>query len=116
MNKLEMVEIHVIGDQNGESVTAMGKQAQLLLEDLTKQHKRRLILDDLSQMGRTDTPARQMVSKLARSLDYDKTAMVGPNNTLMKQGTRLLLTAIGLGRKIRYFVDRETAIRWLQAP
>ncbi len=114
LNDDNIVEIHVVGDQTHQSVMAMGDIIIVLLDDLKKQQKRLLVLDDVTQMGNTDTAVRQAVSQLARTMGYEKVAMLGPNNPLMKHGTRLLLMAIGMGKKIKYFVEREAAIKWLQ--
>ena len=113
INSDDIVEIHVVGDQNRQSVMVMGDQAKLLLKQLTERNKPALILDDITQMKRTDTPARQTVSELARSLPYKKVAMVGQDNPLMRVGTQLLIQAIGMGSKIKFFVNRDKAMKWL---
>lgn len=113
INDSNVIEIHVVGDQTASSVEAMGKQAEALLAELADKQLPGLILDDITQMGRTDTPARQTVSHLARSLPFARTAMIGDGGVTMKYGTQLLLQAIGMGSKIKYFEDREAALRWL---
>ena len=92
----------------------MGEAIREQLYKLDEQRLPALILDDLTRMGKTDTAARQTVSQLARSLPYQKAAMVGAGGPLMKYGTALLLQAIGMGRKIKYFEDRGQAIAWLK--
>jgi len=92
----------------------MGVELQALLDELQAQNKPLLVLDNLMQMTDTDTAARRTVSELARSLHYDKVAMLGPDKPLMLYGTQLLLQAIGMGKKIKYFVDAEAANAWLK--
>jgi hypothetical protein len=108
-----ILEIHVIGDQTYQSVMDMGAETDRLLKVLAEQHKPGLILDDLTQMGLTDTAARQAVSKLARTLPFRKVAMLSKGGPLMRYGTKLLLQAIGMGAKIKYFEDHDAALRWL---
>lgn len=105
-----LVEIQVIGNQTQESVRAMGAKAKALLGS---DEAKPLILDDITQMGITDLPARQEVSNLAKTLPFQKTAMVGNGSIAMRYGTNLMLGAIGMGRKIRYFESRDKAIAWL---
>jgi hypothetical protein len=111
----DIIEVQVVGDQTYDSVMAMGKEVQEALETMSTAGQPGLILDDLIQIGLTDTPARQAVSQLARSLKYKKIAMVAQPSILMRYGTKLLLQAIGMGRKIKYFESREAALRWLKA-
>ena len=113
INDDDILEVRVIGDQTYASVMDMGTEVSRLLEELAKQQKPGLILDDLTEMGNTDTAARQAVNQLARSLKYKKVAMVASGSPLMRYGTKLLLEAIGMGKKIQYFEDRDKAYRWL---
>ena len=110
----DIIEVQVVGDQTYDSVMAMGKEVQEALETMSATGQPGLILDNLTQMGLTDTPARQAVSQLARSLKYKKVAMVTQPSILMRYGTKLLLQAIGMGSKIKYFESREAALRWLK--
>gem|GEM_PF-1434520 len=114
LNNDDIIEIHVVGPQTQTSVQAMGVELQALLDELQAQNKPLLVLDNLMQMTDTDTAARRTVSELARSLHYDKVAMLGPDKPLMLYGTQLLLQAIGMGKKIKYFVDAEAANAWLK--
>lgn len=109
-----IVEVQVIGDQTYDSVMAMGKEVEGVLETLAAHGQPGLVLDDLTQIGLTDTPARQAVKQLAQSLNFKKVAMVAQPSVLMRYGTKLLLQAIGMGGKIKYFESREAALRWLK--
>ena len=64
-------------------------------------------------MGHTNIPARQLVAELAKTLEFDRVAMIGDGSTLMRVGTNLMLTAIGKGSSIRYFDTRDQAVAWL---
>src|SRR5579859_1234361 len=101
INSEDIIEIRVVGNQTGESVQAMGKEAAEALATLKSHGKPGLILDDLTKMGQTDTAARQMVSKLSKSLPFKKVAMLGQSTVLMRVGTKLLLQAIGMSSKIK---------------
>lgn len=115
INDDDIIEIFVIGDQTRDSILPMGNETRACLEKLAAEQKPGLILDDLTQLGQTDIPARQAVSDLAKTLPFKKVAMVGQPNLLMRYGTKLLLQAIGMGNKIKYFENRDEAIRWLKS-
>lgn len=110
INPEGMVEIQVVGDQTQESVQAMGAKAKALLDS---GEAKPLVLDDITQMGQTDLLARQEVSNLAKTLPFEKTAMVGNGSIAMRYGTNLMLGAIGMGSKMRYFESRDKAVAWL---
>lgn len=114
LNLDDIVEITVVGSQTQESVTAMGDAARTYLQDLSSRGQPCLVLDDITQLGRTDIQARQAVSQLARTLPYKKAAILGTANVLMRYGTMLLLQAIGMGNKIKYFDTRDAAVAWLK--
>lgn len=107
------IEVHVVGDQTEESVQEMGDEIISLLDALRAQHKQVLILDDITAMKDVTKEGRQRVVSLAKTLDYDKAAMLGTNNTLLRLGTNLMLRATGRGAKVKYFDKRKDAINWL---
>ena len=109
-----LIVIEVIGDQNVQSVEAMGQAVAVLIESRRKQGKPALLLDNLLHMGKVDTEARKKVVELSKTLNYDKTAMLGKGG-LMRFGTRLMLQAAGKADKIRYFDDANEATYWLQS-
>jgi hypothetical protein len=113
LNKDGIIEIFVIGDQTVETVTKMGAETKRLLEDLGKQGRPQLILDDITKLGLTNIAARKAVSELAHSLPYKKVAMLGDGSVLMRIGTTLLLHGVGMGGKVHYFEDRDKAVKWL---
>lgn len=113
LNKEGIVEITVVGDQTFSSVSAMAGEARKLLNNLGKQDKRQLLLDDITKLGKTDIEARQAVAKAAHNLPFQRCVLLGDGSTLMRVATNLLLHGIGKGGKIRYFEDREKAIAWL---
>jgi hypothetical protein len=110
VNKDGFIEVKVVGDQTGESVAAMGEEVK---RHLAQKGQRPIILDDITKLGKTDIPARQTVNHLAKTLPFERVAMYGDGSTLMRVGTNLLLKAIGMGDKIRYFENRQEAIDWL---
>lgn len=115
LNKEGIVEIITHGPQTAASVTEMGNLAKGLLEELGKQGKPQLLLDDITHLGVTDIPARKAVASFAHSLPFRRVAMLGDGSVFMRISTNLLLHGIGKGDSIHYFEDRDKAIRWLLA-
>lgn len=115
LNKDGIIEITVVGDQDASSVTEMVGQARTLLEELGKKGKKQLILDDITGMGVTNIEARKAVNKAAHDLPFKRCVLLGDGSVLMRVAANLLLHGIGQGGKIRYFEDREKAVRWLLA-
>jgi hypothetical protein len=113
VNKQDLVEIIVRGNQTVASVQYMGDEALRLCLKQREMGKRALILDNLLQMRTVPTAARQRVVDLVKSSDYDKLAMVG-NNPVVRLGSNLMLRATGKGKRVRYFEDYDEAIVWLK--
>lgn len=112
LNKENIIEVEVVGDQNVASVELMGRQIDTLITQLKSLGKPCLLLDNLLQMGKVDAEARRLVVELSQRLDFDRAAMLG-HEGLMKFGTNLMLRASGRSYKLRYFSDRNEAVAWL---
>jgi len=112
LDKDNIINIEVVGDQTVESVTEMGRQIEGLITEQRKVGKPSLILDNLLAMGDVGPEARQLVVDLAKRLDYDRTAMVGKGG-LMKFGTNLMLRATGRSYRAKYFENLAEARSWL---
>jgi glutaredoxin len=115
LNKDGIVEIMTHGPQTADSVNEMGSKARYLLEELGKQGKPQLILDDITHLGVTDIPARKAVANLAHTLPFQRVAMLGDGSVFMRISTNLLLHGIGKGNLIHYFENRDKAIAWLRS-
>jgi 1-aminocyclopropane-1-carboxylate deaminase/D-cysteine desulfhydrase-like pyridoxal-dependent ACC family enzyme len=113
VNSDGLLEIWVVGDQTAESVGEMGEKLVYYVQLLRGQHRPVLILDNLIQMGATTSEARREVARIAKTLDYDRAAMVGDGSAFMRHGTNLMLRAIGRSN-VRYFGNLETATKWLR--
>lgn len=113
INKENTIEFNVIGDQTVETIHEMTAIAVELIKELEKQGRPILILDDLTEMGHTDTAARKAVADAAKVLKYDKIAMFSNAGMFMRYGTNLMIQAIGKGEQIKYFESREEAMDWL---
>jgi hypothetical protein len=109
-----ILQIWVIGDQDAETVREMGEKLYLYVHELRAASRPVLILDNLLKMGATNSDARREVARIARTLDFDRGAMVGGGSLPMRYGTNLMLTAIGK-RSLRYFSTLESATNWLLA-
>jgi hypothetical protein len=113
INKQNIVECQVIGDQTSESITAMGEKIQDQLAQLKSERKPLLLLDDIIKIGQVTPNGRNMVVSLAKTLPYDRLAMLG-NNGFIRLGANLIIRASGKARKLRYFTNRNEAVKWLQ--
>jgi hypothetical protein len=107
-----LLEIWVIGDQTPETVREMGEKLVYFCEQLRSQGRPVLVLDNLIKMGNTTSEVRREVARIAKTLDYDRAAMVGDGSVFMRYGTNLMLRAIGRPNA-RYFGNMETARKWL---
>lgn len=108
------IEVETVGQQSVESVRAMGDEILALAKPLQASHQPVYILDNLTRIGLKQSMAvPKAVAAEARRIRFDRAAMVGPNNRLFRYGTNFLIQAIGKGDKIRYFIDRAKAVRWL---
>lgn len=107
-----VIRIEVVGDQNAASVELMGRQTETLITLLKSSNKPVLVLDDLLQMGKVNTEARNLVVELAKKLPYDRLAMLGPKG-MLSLGANLMLRATGRSEKVHYFTDSDQAMQWL---
>jgi UDP-N-acetylmuramyl pentapeptide synthase len=113
INSEDILEIAVVGDQTPESIDAMGKKIKTLLNELEKQNKPQLILDNIIEIGKVSVEARNRVIDLAKNLAYDRLAMLGKGG-LLRVGANLLLRATGRTKKVKYFDDHAQAVAWLK--
>jgi hypothetical protein len=113
INEHDLIEIVVDGDQTVKSVQAMADKALQLASEQRKVGKRPLILDNLLHMGTVPPEARKRVVELAKSMEYDKLAMVG-KGTVLRLGTNLMLQATGKGSRVKYFENYDKAVLWLK--
>ena len=113
LNSDGIIEIEVIGDQNAASVELMGRQADTLITQLKAVGKPCILLDNLLQVGKVGPEARRSVVEIAKRLDFDRAAMLGQGG-LMRFGANLMLRATGKSYNLRYFDDRDEAIKWLK--
>lgn len=114
VNDHGLVEIIVNGDQTVESVQAMAEAAERLGAGKRKTGQPVLVLDNLLLMGAVPPEARRRVVELAKTIEYDKLAMVGKGRVL-RLGTNLMMQAIGKGNRVKYFESYDQAIIWLKA-
>jgi UDP-N-acetylmuramyl pentapeptide synthase len=107
-----LLQIWVVGDQTQDSVREMGEKLEYYSRQLRREGRPVLVLDNLKKMGRTTSEARREVARIAKSLQFDRAAMVGDGSLPMRYGTNLMLRAIGR-RHTRYFSSLEAAHLWL---
>lgn len=111
-NRQGIIECHVVGAQDVKSITQMGQEIKKLLAEPKAEGQPRLVLDDITHIGKVPSPGRRLVSSLAKTLPYDRLAMYGTNGVL-RFGANLIIRASGRGRRLKYFTDRRKAIDWL---
>jgi hypothetical protein len=113
LNQDGIIEIMVVGAQNATSIETMGREADALVTQMKAVGKPCLILDNLLQIGPVDAQGRKLVVDLAKRIDYDRAAMLGKGG-VMRLGANLMLRAVGQAYRVRYFDDRDQAIKWLK--
>lgn len=107
-----LLQVWVVGPQDEQSVAEMGELIRKAAAQLRAAKKPVIIFDDLTKMGPTSAEARKTVADLAKTLDFDKVAMVGGSSSMLAFGTNLMLRAIGKS-SVRYFSDAAMAKAWL---
>ncbi len=112
LDKDGIIVIQVVGDQDEASVEAMSREVDTLITERRKLGKPSLVLDNILQMGTVGADARKLVVQLAKTLDYDRLAMLGKTG-LMHFGTSLMLHATGRAYKVHYFTNEDAARAWL---
>ncbi len=112
VNRAGLLEIYVCGDQTEATVREMGEKLGYYIRQLRETGKPVLVLDNLVAMGETTSEARRTVARLARTMDFDRCAMLGNGSAPMRYGTNLMLRAIGRAN-VRYFGNLESAVKWL---
>jgi UDP-N-acetylmuramyl pentapeptide synthase len=112
INHDRLIEIEVVGDQTPAAIRLMGEEIRRLTTRLRAQNQPVLVLDNLKRLGVTTPECRREVAQLVRTLDYDRVAMLGNANIMMRHGTNLMLRAIGQPRA-RFFASRAAAYIWL---
>lgn len=109
----DIIEVQVIGAQTGDTIVQMGKLIEALLDQQKKANKPLFILDDVTAMAAADGDARKLVVELAKTLPYEKLAMVGKGG-IVRLGANLILQTIGRHEQTKYFDNRQDAIAWLK--
>ncbi|HKU18434.1 MAG TPA: STAS/SEC14 domain-containing protein [Candidatus Saccharimonadales bacterium] len=112
LNDKGIIVIEVMSDQDESSVEQMGYKINTLITEQRRLGKPSLLLDNVLSIGAVGPEARKLVVQLAKTLDYDRAALVGKGG-LMRFGTTLMLRATGRSNKVRYFEDINQAQNWL---
>ncbi len=107
-----IIEVDSAGDKTVFIIKGMGDAIRELAAIQRDIKRPVLILDDLRELGNVPPEARRMVVELAKTLDYDRIAMVGANGVL-RLGANLMFQASGKANKLKYFDSYEKAVEWL---
>jgi len=114
LNRYDVIEMHVVGDQTAESVRAIGDEAVRLADDCRRRGLPVLLSDNLLAMGTVPPEGRRVVVEYGKKAEFDRLAMVG-KGALLRLGSNLLIQAIGKSDRLRYFEDELSAMHWLRA-
>jgi len=107
------IEVIIEGDQTHISFERLGFDAADLMELLQKQGKKRLGLIDVSKEGDFSPESNKAAMQILESLPYDKLAIYGVNK-VRAAIARAVILAIGKTHNTKLFVDRQSALEWLQ--
>jgi hypothetical protein len=106
------VFINFMGDQNYQSIEAVAKECQELIEQLRYEKKSVLGLLNFSGERHFDTGAHKAAMEIMGDLDYDRAAFYG-ENAVMADVINLIIKARGNGENTKVFNTREEALAWL---
>lgn len=113
LNDDNIIEITVVGDQDEQSITAMGNEIKRLIGILQAQNQPVRILDDVLQIKTVTREGRNLVVELGKTLPYDRLVILGRPG-IMRFGTNLMLRAMNKSDKMRFFDQRSQAEAWLK--
>jgi hypothetical protein len=105
------VEIMIVDNQTYISFMDLKADADLILEKLQKDGKRRLVLIDISQQGKFSTGSNRAGMEVLESTNYDGVAIFG-GNKILEEVTKGIILAMGKNNA-KLFPDRQTAVTWL---
>jgi hypothetical protein len=113
INSQGIVEVQVVGILTYALVMTIGEEIKQHLQTAAEQHKPCVVLNDLTQLGMIDSSARRAVIQLAHTLPYKKAVMLSDGSPMVRYPMKYLLQAIGMRKKIKYFENRDEAVKWL---
>ena len=107
------IEASIVGDQTKMSFEHMHLDAEEMLDLLQKQGKRRLGLIEVTHQGKFSAESNKEAMLILEKLPYDRLAIFGANKVLA-QVINAIILAMGKSANTRLFVDRQSALAWLQ--
>lgn len=113
VNEDDVVELVVVGNQTVESINKMGEEAGRLGRQQWADGKPSLFLDNLFDVGKVGPSGMRTVIHLGKTLKYDKLAMVSNKRAIIAT-SNVVLRAIGKLGEVRFFDNREDAVKWLK--
>jgi len=108
------IEVAIVGDQTHMAFERLHYDAADMMEVLQKQGKKRLGLIDVSKEGDFSPESNKAAMQILESLPYDRLAIYGVNK-VRAAIARAVILAIGKTHNTKLFVDRQSALEWLQA-
>jgi len=102
------------GDLTTSSINQTGKEILNLIKQIQTAGKPVLILSDITKIGKINLGAKKTGVGLIKNLDYQKLAIVGVN-FITEQLVKAVVTAPGVGFKVRLFDNQKDARKWLKS-
>ncbi len=102
-----------IGNQTTATVKKTYRELEQINAQMRKEGRRALALSDITKLGKVTAGARREAYKLMRYSDFDRAAVFG-NYFLFNSLISGLITASGMGFKVRLFHNLDKALEWLR--
>lgn len=106
------VEIRLLGDQDYQTIEAIGKACRPIIDRLNYEHKPILGLIDFSEDRSFNAGSNKASLEVLEHIPYHRAAMYGTHPVLIEIG-RALIAALGKGKNTKVFNSREEALAWL---
>lgn len=100
------------GDQSISRLKKAKAELLVLVAIVRKKHKPVLILTDIRNLGKVNLSARTFAVEFVKTVDFDKVAIFG-NPLAVAHLVNFIITASGMGFKMKYFDNAEDARQWL---
>jgi hypothetical protein len=102
------------GEQTAVVINQVGKAVTEIIQKVKSSGKPILILSDITKVGKGNLGARRAGLDLFKNLEYQKLAIVGVN-FLNQRLVKAVVTASGVGFKIKLFNTESEAKKWLKS-
>ena len=110
--------VYLVGVKDPETQARQAELIEKALLKITKdnpQNSYKMLADLLSagDVGHASDKSKQIYSRLADKIYFEKTAVVG-TNVFMKAAANVIFEISGRSDRARWFGNKEEAIKWLK--